>query len=86
MIESENEMKTSLLAEKDKKIKELNLNETDRLKSICESLQIESDKCKVRESLKVNENFLNFYFRRNQDLLSKNWFKTNRFKTLFTTC
>ena len=72
MIESENEMKTSLLAEKDKKIKELNLNETDRLKSICESLQIESDKCKVRESLKVNENFLNFYFRRNQDLLSKN--------------
>ena len=72
MIESANELKTSLLAEKDKKIKELNLNETDRLKSICESLQIESDKCKVRESLKVNENFLNFYFRRNQDLLSKN--------------
>ena len=77
MIESENEMKTSLLAEKDKKIKELNLNETDRLKSICESLQIESDKCKVRESLKMIENyvcwnFLYFYFRRNPDLSSKN--------------
>ena len=77
MIESTNEMKTSLLAEKDKKILELNLNETNRLKSIRESLQIESDKCKVNKSLKVTENylwsnFLNFYFRRNQDLLSKN--------------
>ena len=57
MIESANEMKTSLLAEKDKKIQELNLNETNRLKSIRESLQIESDKCKVNKSLvKMIEN------------------------------
>jgi len=47
-------MKSSLLAEKDKKIQELNLNEINRLNSVCKSLQIESDKSKVNQSLNLN--------------------------------
>merc|ERR1712235_17618 len=48
-------MKSSLLAEKDKKIQELNLNEINRLNSVCKSLQIESDKSKAQSRSLIQE-------------------------------
>jgi len=53
--ESENEMKTFLLAEREKKIQELNLDETELLEKQIKQLQIESDKNKAKSKALIEE-------------------------------